>query len=70
MPNLAKSNLDIALAIISKAQHANPKDNGQTDDLRPQFINASTDVMAKFRFKSSGTSINGSCSGALLEAFN
>ena len=57
MPNLARSNLDIALAIISKAQHARPKDKGQTADFLPQFIRASTDEGATILdpFLGSGT---------------
>ena len=65
MPNRAISNLDIALAIISKAQQARPKDRGHTADFRPQFTSASTDVIARLRSRSSGTSMIGDASASV-----
>ena len=56
MPKRDMSKRDIALAIISKAQHARPNVSGHTADFRPQLMSASIDVTARFRFRSSGTS--------------
>ena len=52
IPNRLMSKRDIALAIISNAQHASPNDSGHTADFLPQFTRASTDVTAKFRCRS------------------
>ena len=68
MPNRARSKRDMALAIISKAQHARPNDRGKTDDLRLQFSRASMDVTARLRLRSSGTSTRGSASGEVFVA--
>ena len=64
------SNLDMALAIISNAQHASPNVSGQTADFLPQFRSASTDVTARLRWSSSGTSIMGLAIGRVWEAFS
>src|SRR5436309_6874384 len=43
-PNRARSYRDVAVAIISMAQHARPNCNGQIDDFRPQLYRPSMDV--------------------------
>ena len=68
MPNRAMSKRDIALAIISKAQQASPNESGHTADLRPQLMSASTEVTARLRRRSSGTSMSGSAIGSVLFA--
>ena len=60
MPNREMSNLDIAVAIISKTQQASPNCRGNTDDLRAQLSNMSTDVIMALRLRSSGISTSGS----------
>ena len=57
MPNRDMSNRGQSRSpIISNAQHASPKDRGNTEDLRPQLSMASIEVTARLRFRSSGTS--------------
>ena len=70
MPKRDISNRDMALAIISKAQHASPKVSGQTADFLPQLRSASTDVTARLRWSSSGTSITGLAIGRVWEVFS
>ena len=69
IPNRAMSKRDIALAIISNAQHASPNESGHTADFLPQFTSASMDVTAMLRSRSSGTSITGSASACVCVAF-
>ena len=57
MPNRARSNLDIADAIISNTQQASPNATGHVAERRPQFRRPSTDVTTTFRAASSGTLI-------------
>src|SRR5678809_259067 len=45
IPRRSTSKRDANVAIISMAQHANPKVTGHTDDLRAQFRNASAAVV-------------------------
>ena len=59
MPKREMSKRDIALAIISKAQQASPKESGHTADFLPQPMSASTEVTARLRFRSSDTSMPG-----------
>ena len=60
MPNREMSKRDMALAIISNAQHASPNERGHTADLRPQLTRVSMEVMARLRCRSSGISRTGS----------
>ena len=68
MPKRAMSHLDMALAIISKAQQARPKESGHSDALLPQFRTVSMVVTAKFRFSPMGTSSIGSANGPVCVA--
>ena len=60
IPKRAMSKRPMALAIISKAQHARPKATGHSAPLRPQLSRASTDVTMMLRSRSPGTWISGS----------
>src|SRR5713226_3353694 len=46
-PNRAMSYRDVAVAIISMAQHARPNIAGQSEELRAQFRTVSTDEMSR-----------------------
>ena len=68
IPNRAMSKRPIAVAIISKAQQAKPKETGHRADLRPQLTRASTEVTSRFCFRSSGTARDGVSRGAAATA--
>ena len=70
MPNREMSNRDMALAIISKAQQASPKDRGHTADFLPQPISASMEVTARFCFRSSDTLMPGTGIASVCVSFS
>ena len=63
IPKREMSKRPIAVAIISKAQQARPKETGHSADLRLQLTRASTEVTSRLRFRSSGTSMDGVAMG-------